>query len=1263
MDKLLIPNRLDVSPNSTGSNKTFNHWLRTISSLIRKTTTDATSDTDKLDILINHVSPDVYEYIADHVTYASALNRLKELYIKPTNEIFARHTLSTRKQKEEETIDMYIESLLSLAKECDFQAVNAIENRDDYVRDAFITGLRSSSIRQRLLENRTLKLNTAVDQARSLYLAQKNSESYACMESHTRSYDTVAIVNDDQNCVKTSEDEFCDTSAFIKSKATCYYCGYSRHDRKFCPARSAICKKCSGRGHFARACARTSQNSQKSTSASIQSQTKSASPQPHKLMSILSDSRSKRNETPKNTSAYFSPSSGSLDQTSVYILVGENEAIAMMDTGSSGCFISENFVKKNKLKIQPAMGKVQMASSSLNAPVKGQCTVNINLLGEWYTNVKLEILPDLCSEVILGRDFMRQHSSVNFYFGGHKESLQIPSSTSCSVQSALVETPSLFANLSQDCKPITTKSRRFGNQDKQFIQSEIEKMLQEGVIEESTSPWRAQVLITTGERQRKRLVVDYSRTINRFTSLDAYPLPRMDDLAAEISRYKIYSSLDLKSAYHQIPIREEEKLYTAFEANGKLYQFCRVPFGVTNGVACFQRTMDSLIKQHNLQGTHAYVDNIIIVGNTQKEHDENLEKFRKIARVHNLTFNEAKSILSTTSIDFLGYTITHGTIKPDSERLRPLKELPFPKDKAAMRRVIGLFSYYSQWISKFSEKIKPLVNNDSFPINTESKKAFNNIKEEIGNALLHSINDEHPLVVETDASDTAIAATLNQAGRPVAFFSRSLTQAERKHASVEKEAYAIVEAVKKWSHYLSARRFIIVTDQEAVNYMFNSKRPGKIKNNKIQRWRMELGCYEYDIMYRPGRNNISADALSRAYCGAISKASLSDIHVSLCHPGITRLTHFVKIRNLPYSIEEIKKVCAECPVCARWKPRFYSPNTTPLIKATQPMERLNIDFKGPLPSTSKNRYLLVVVDEYSRFPFAFACANMTTDVVIECLFQIFTIFGTPSYIHSDRGTSFVSKDLREYLTSLGIASSRTTPYNPQGNGQCERYNGIIWKHISMALASNNLKESQWESVLPTVLHSIRSLLCTATNATPHERLFSYQRKSLSGHSLPSWLTTPGPVLLRRHVRHSKYEPLVDEVQLLEANPQYAHVQFRDGRESTVSLRDLAPIGNLTLSKKQTSTETLIDSEKPNNPCTEISLANPTSTEEQNTTTELSVPSLSNPNPDTELSVSEPKPTPTVSADLEESSSTPPTPEYPKTLRRSLREHRIPSRYQ
>ena len=134
-------------------------------------------------------------------------------------------------------------------------------------------------------------------------------------------------------------------------------------------------------------------------------------------------------------------------------------------------------------------------------------------------------------------------------------------------------------------------------------------------------------------------------------------------------------------------------------------------------------------------------------------------------------------------------------------------------------------------------------------------------------------------------------------------------------------------------------------------------------------------------MYRPGKNNIPADMLSRAQCNALNNIGrLHEIHENLCHPGITRLAHFVKVRKLPYSIEEVKRVCATYVVCAIWKPRLYTSEAGRLVKATQPMERLSIDFKGPLPSTSKNRYLLTVIDEYSRFPFVFACTSTNTEL-------------------------------------------------------------------------------------------------------------------------------------------------------------------------------------------------------------------------------------------------------------------------------------------
>lgn len=158
--------------------------------------------------------------------------------------------------------------------------------------------------------------------------------------------------------------------------------------------------------------------------------------------------------------------------------------------------------------------------------------------------------------------------------------------------------------------------------------------------------------------------------------------------------------------------------------------------------------------------------------------------------------------------------------------------------------------------------------------------------------------------------------------------------------------------------------------------------------------------------------------------------------------------------------------------------------------------------RGPLPTASRNPYLLTVVDEYSRFPFAFPCPNMSTTTVIKCLEQIFSLCGMPNFIHSDQGTSFMSKDLKTYLSQKGIATSRTTPYHPIGNGQVERFNGIIWKAIKLTLGSHKLSDNNWELVLPDVLHSLRSLLCTSTNTTPHERFFAFQCRPLTEARCP-----------------------------------------------------------------------------------------------------------------------------------------------------------------
>ena len=201
------------------------------------------------------------------------------------------------------------------------------------------------------------------------------------------------------------------------------------------------------------------------------------------------------------------------------------------------------------------------------------------------------------------------------------------------------------------------------------------------------------------------MVVDYSQTVNRYTDLDAYPHPRIDAQINEIAQYNVFSTIDLKDAYYQIPLCEGDRPYMAFEANGKLYQFKRMPQGVTNGVPCFQRSIDSFIVRHNLTGLFAYMDNLTVCRKGNDDHDKNLARFHAAAKVDNLIFNKSKCTFKTTTVQLLGYEISNNEICPDPSRLQPLRDLPAPKNSILQKKAVGLFAYYSKWIKNFSEKI------------------------------------------------------------------------------------------------------------------------------------------------------------------------------------------------------------------------------------------------------------------------------------------------------------------------------------------------------------------------------------------------------------------------------------------------------------------------------------------------------------------------------------------------------------------------------
>ena len=213
-----------------------------------------------------------------------------------------------------------------------------------------------------------------------------------------------------------------------------------------------------------------------------------------------------------------------------------------------------------------------------------------------------------------------------------------------------------FKSVPDKVKPIATKSRFFNKDDRAFIRDQISFLLAAGLIKRSDSPWRAQVMIARGEflHHKTRMCIDYSQTVNLFTELDAYPLPRIDDMINKLSQYMLFSAFDLKSAYHQIPLQETETKFIAFGALGDLNEFIVLPFGVTNGVPAFQRIIDNVITRGGLKDTFPYLDNVIVAGVDQADHDRNLAAFLEMTKRQNITLNALESVYSVPVIDILG---------------------------------------------------------------------------------------------------------------------------------------------------------------------------------------------------------------------------------------------------------------------------------------------------------------------------------------------------------------------------------------------------------------------------------------------------------------------------------------------------------------------------------------------------------------------------------------------------------------------------------
>ncbi|KAK4322446.1 hypothetical protein Pmani_006786 [Petrolisthes manimaculis] len=355
----------------------------------------------------DEISADFLRPILDCTTYDEAIKTLQTVFVKPVNEIFARHQLSTRKQQPGESVDQFLQFLKLLSRDCGFKAFSATVYAQESIRDAFISGLSSSVIRQRLLEKHTLTLDEAMQLHSETYVTQVVPPApTACFVGSETSYSG-------DTCTAGSDGEVRITDASTTSAAVtedgkrCYFCGRSVHSRLKCLARRQTCLKCGKVGHFANVC------------------------------------RSSNKRNIDNASA--------ISMAALTVTVNGEKVNALIDSGSDISILDSKKAQKLLLPIIPSKDHVTMAQSSLVSNSEGHCLVDLIVKGNLYQTLKFSLLSNLCAEAILGRDFMKLHRSVEFAFSGSK-----PKLTVCGMTCMNLNPPTLFSNLPSDCRPYAT---------------------------------------------------------------------------------------------------------------------------------------------------------------------------------------------------------------------------------------------------------------------------------------------------------------------------------------------------------------------------------------------------------------------------------------------------------------------------------------------------------------------------------------------------------------------------------------------------------------------------------------------------------------------------------------------------------------------------------------------------------------------------------------------------------------------------------------
>ena len=392
---------------------------------------------------------------------------------------------------------------------------------------------------------------------------------------------------------------------------------------------------------------------------------------------------------------------------------------------------------------------------------------------------------------------------------------------------------------------------------KDKINDEIDFLLQEGIIEPvNYSTWACPIVPVLKPNGKIRICGDYKITANKAIRCEAYPLPKPKELLSTLAGGKFFAKLDLSHAYNQLKLDEKSKLYTTINTHRGLFRYTRLCFGINSASAIFQRHSESLMK--GLERVLVFSDDIFISGRTKSEFLDKLRQVLSILENAGLRLNRDKCQWCLKEITYLGYRVTADGIYPTNEKIKAILNAPPPKNITQLQAFLGLLNFYRSFIPNASsvlESLNKLLRKDvEWHWEDEQNKAFNESKSILLNSdcLVH-YDPRLPIVVSADSSSyglgCAISHVINGIERPISFASRTLTPAERNYSQLEREALALIYALKQFHFYIYGYEFTLKTDHKPLLGIFSpDKTIPLMASGRIIRWCLMMQAYKFKLL-------------------------------------------------------------------------------------------------------------------------------------------------------------------------------------------------------------------------------------------------------------------------------------------------------------------------------------------------------------------------------------------------------------------------------